>query len=243
MLPKPLAEVEQTALRSSLGIANKRGGLPCSSKSHQLDDTGQRVNRWLLFVGEIHALDLRSDMPPWFHGHAQTQAGAASSALYRIWVFLDRSQSLLTPGVRAATLTYDEPLASYQRFLEANPGKTLQISDDCYAVVINRTLNGTYATLDGAVDLGMIFNFDPEGWDADCECWDGNVSGMQTAFCVAIPAFVDLPPLPARSSTPNQGKLMLGFPANAMPNEAREIPFGIYETAGRMNAYQGSRSL
>lgn len=36
---------------------------------------------------------------------------------------------------------------------------------------------------------------------------------------------------------------MLGFAANAMPNKARGIPFGIYETAGRMNAYQGSRSL
>lgn len=36
---------------------------------------------------------------------------------------------------------------------------------------------------------------------------------------------------------------MLGFAANAMSNKARGIPFGIYETAGRMNAYQGSRSL
>lgn len=103
-------------------------------------------------------------------------------------------------------MTYDETLASYQRLLEANPGKALQIGDDCYAVLINGTLNGAYAPLDGAVDLGTIFNFDPEGWDAECECWDGDVSGMQTAFWVAIPAFVDLPPPPARNSTPNQGE-------------------------------------
>ena len=77
-------------------------------------------------------------------------------------------------------MTYNETLASYQRLLEANPGKALQIGDDCYAVLINGTLSGAYATLDGAVDLGTIFHFDREAWDAECECWDGDVSGMQT---------------------------------------------------------------
>eukprot|EP01132_Coremiostelium_polycephalum_P012225 gene12225-14946_t len=122
-------------------------------------------------------------MSPWLHSHAQTQAGLPA---------------LPSTGFGAATMTYDETLASYQRLLEANPGKALQIGDDCYAVLINGTLSGAYATLDGAVDLGTIFNFDPEGWDAECECWDGDVSGMQTAFCVAAPALVDLPPPPAR---------------------------------------------
>ncbi|EKF8207443.1 TPA: hypothetical protein ACQ491_005828 [Pseudomonas aeruginosa] len=103
-------------------------------------------------------------------------------------------------------MTYDETLASYQRLLEANPGKALQIGDDCYAVLINGTLSGAYATLDGTVDLGTIFNFDREAWDAECECWDGDVSGMQTAFCVATPSLVDLPPPPAGNDTPNQGK-------------------------------------
>lgn len=36
---------------------------------------------------------------------------------------------------------------------------------------------------------------------------------------------------------------MLGFTANPMPNKAWGIPFGIFDTAGRMNTYQGSRSL
>ncbi|HDS0958854.1 hypothetical protein LUW10_31355 (plasmid) [Pseudomonas veronii] len=103
-------------------------------------------------------------------------------------------------------MTYNETLASYQRLLEANPGKALQIGDDCYAVLINGTLSGAYATLDGAVDLGTIFHFDREAWDAECECWDGDVSGMQTAFCVATPSLVELPPPPAGNGTPNQGK-------------------------------------
>nr|WP_237143867.1 hypothetical protein [Pseudomonas fluorescens] len=55
-------------------------------------------------------------------------------------------------------MTYNETLASYQRLLEANPGKALQIGDDCYAVLINGTLSGAYATLDGAVDLGCGFH-------------------------------------------------------------------------------------
>ncbi len=103
-------------------------------------------------------------------------------------------------------MTYDETLASYQRLLEANPGKALQIGDDCYAVLINGTLRGAYASLDGAVDLRTAFDFDREGWDAECECWDGDVSGMQTAFCVATPLFVDVLAPPEGSSTPNQGE-------------------------------------
>ncbi len=101
-------------------------------------------------------------------------------------------------------MTYDEILSCYQRLLEANPGKALQIGDDCYAVLINGTLSGAYPTLDGAVDLGTTFDFDRESWDAECECWDGDVSAMQTAFCVATPTLVDLTPPPAVNSTPNQ---------------------------------------
>lgn len=36
---------------------------------------------------------------------------------------------------------------------------------------------------------------------------------------------------------------MLGFATNPTQNNARGIPFGIYRIAGRMTAYQGSRSL
>lgn len=102
-------------------------------------------------------------------------------------------------------MTYDETLSSYQRLLEANPGKALQIGDDCYAVLINGTLRGAYPTLDGTVDLGTTFDFNREAWDAECECWDGDVSGMQTAFCVATPTLVDLPLPHAGNSTPCQG--------------------------------------
>ncbi|MCC9289423.1 hypothetical protein [Pseudomonas aeruginosa] len=66
-------------------------------------------------------------------------------------------------------MTYDESLASYQRLLEANPGKALHIGDDCYAVLINGSLSGAYASLDGTDDLGTIFNIDREAWHAECE--------------------------------------------------------------------------
>ncbi|HGP0204724.1 TPA: hypothetical protein ACLEV2_001917 [Pseudomonas aeruginosa] len=107
---------------------------------------------------------------------------------------------------RALTMTYDETLASYQRLLEANPGKAMQIGDDCYAVLINGTLCGAYTNLDGAVDLGATFAFDREAWDAECECWEGDVSGMQTAFCIATPSLVALLPPAAGSHSPNQGE-------------------------------------
>ena len=103
-------------------------------------------------------------------------------------------------------MTYNETLASYQRLLEANPGKAMQIGDDCYAVLINGTLSGVYTNLDGAVDLGTTFDFDREAWDAECECWEGDVSGMQTAFCIATPFLVALPPPAAGSCTPNPGE-------------------------------------
>ncbi|CAM3181413.1 hypothetical protein BZK31_07245 [Pseudomonas floridensis] len=103
-------------------------------------------------------------------------------------------------------MTYDETLSSYRHLLEANPGKALKISDDCYAVLIGGTLSGAYINLDGTVDLGTIFEFDREGWDAECECWEGDVSGVQTAFCIATPSLVEIPVPGAGSSTPNQRK-------------------------------------
>jgi hypothetical protein len=103
-------------------------------------------------------------------------------------------------------MTYDETLSSYQRLLEANPGKAMQIGEDCYAVLIKGTLSGAYTNLDRAVDLGTTFYFDREAWDAECECWEGDVSGMQTAFCIATPFLVALPPPAAGSSTLNQRK-------------------------------------
>ncbi|MGG4660497.1 hypothetical protein ACLPJF_21470 [Pseudomonas vlassakiae] len=107
-------------------------------------------------------------------------------------------------------MTYDETLASYHRVLECNPGKALLIGDDCFAVLIDGTLSGAYATLDGAVDLGTIFNFDSEAWDTEFDCWEGDVSGMQTAFCIAKPTLVDLQPPLTGDSTPNQENECLG---------------------------------
>jgi len=71
--------------------------------------------------------------------------------------------------------------------------------------LIGGTLSGAYLNLEGTVDLGTIFEFDREGWDTECECWEGDVSGMQTAFCIAAPFLVALQPPAAGSSTPNQG--------------------------------------
>lgn len=102
-------------------------------------------------------------------------------------------------------MNYDDALTAYQRVLEANPGKAMLIGDDCYAVLINGCLYGAYLDLVGAIDLGKTFNFDREAWDGVGECWSGDVSGMQTAFCIATPSLVELATTPATNGPPNQG--------------------------------------
>lgn len=103
-------------------------------------------------------------------------------------------------------MTYNHALTIYRRVLEANPGKAMLIGDDCYAVLINGCLYGAYPNLVGAVDLEKIFNFDPEAWDGDCECWIGDISGMQTAFCLSSPSLVKLATAPTAVGSLNQGE-------------------------------------
>ncbi|WP_137887606.1 hypothetical protein [Pseudomonas sp. 2FE] len=90
-------------------------------------------------------------------------------------------------------MTYKETLNAYESLLKENRGKALRIGDGCYAALIDGHLCGIYSNLDGQPDPATAFDLDQSAWDTDCECWDGDVSGLETSNCIASPVYEELP--------------------------------------------------
>lgn len=87
-------------------------------------------------------------------------------------------------------MSYDNTITSYRALLADRPNEALEIGDGCFAVLVDGHLYGVYQRLSGEVTTDNGFDFDRSGWDDDCDCWDGDVSGMQTAFAIASPRYV-----------------------------------------------------
>ena len=87
-------------------------------------------------------------------------------------------------------MSYDDTIASYKNLLADHPGEALEIGDGCFAVLVDGYLFGVYQDLNGDVTTKKGFDFDRSAWDEDSDCWDGDVSGMQTSNAIASPRYV-----------------------------------------------------
>lgn len=89
-------------------------------------------------------------------------------------------------------MTYEETICAYHSILEANPGNALLIDDGCYAVMLDGYVCSVFLEVDGSIDLTTAHDFDKSAWDTEFECWNGDVSGMETIICVSSPTLVQL---------------------------------------------------
>jgi hypothetical protein len=87
-------------------------------------------------------------------------------------------------------MSYDETIATYMQLLADHPGEALEIGDGCFAVLVDGHLFGVQQHLNGDVTTDGGFDFDRSAWDEECDCWDGDVSGMQTSNAIANPRYV-----------------------------------------------------
>lgn len=89
-------------------------------------------------------------------------------------------------------MSYHATLASYRKLLADHPGEALEIGDGCFAVLVNGHLYGVQQSSSGQVSVADGFDFDSSAWDDECDCWDGDVSGMQTGNAIASPRYVTI---------------------------------------------------
>lgn len=89
-------------------------------------------------------------------------------------------------------MSYQDTLAAYRKLLADHPGEALEIGDGCFAVLVDDCLYGVYQNLNGEVRADNGFDFDESSWDDECDCWEGDASGMQTSNAIASPRYVAL---------------------------------------------------
>lgn len=87
-------------------------------------------------------------------------------------------------------MSYNDTLDAYRKLLADHPGEALEIGDGCFAVLIDGYLFGVHQDLNGEVSSQDGFDFDESAWDDECDCWDGDASGMQTSNAIANPRYV-----------------------------------------------------
>ncbi|MFA4834603.1 MAG: hypothetical protein WC749_00825 [Dehalococcoidia bacterium] len=87
-------------------------------------------------------------------------------------------------------MSYNETIASYRKLLADHPGEALEIGDGCFAVLVDDHLYGVHQDQNGEVSSEGGFDFDISAWDDECDCWDGDISGMQTSNAIANPRYV-----------------------------------------------------
>jgi hypothetical protein len=89
-------------------------------------------------------------------------------------------------------MSYQDTLAAYRKLLADHPGEALEIGDGCFAVLVDDYLYGVHQDLNGEVSADQGFDFDSTAYDEECDCWDGDASGMQTSNAIATPRYVAL---------------------------------------------------
>lgn len=94
--------------------------------------------------------------------------------------------------MRKAEFTYVSIVDTYKRLLADRPGEALKIGDDSYAVIVGEEVRWTMIDSRGAVSTEVTYPFSEEFWDQECECWEGDVSGTETAFCLANPSYLKI---------------------------------------------------
>lgn len=87
-------------------------------------------------------------------------------------------------------MNYNETIASYRKLLADHPGEALEIGDGCFAVLVDGHLFGVQQDHNGQVKAEGGFDFDRSGWDEENDCWDADVTVMQTSNAIANPRYV-----------------------------------------------------
>lgn len=87
-------------------------------------------------------------------------------------------------------MTYESTLAAYRALLADRQGEALEIGDECFAVLVDGHLFGVQQDHNGQVKTEDGFDFDRSGWDDENDCWDADVTAMQTSNAIANPRYV-----------------------------------------------------
>jgi len=94
--------------------------------------------------------------------------------------------------MREAEFTYVSIVEAYKRLLADHPGEALKIGDDCYAVMVGEEVRWAMIDSNGEVGTEVTYPFIEDFWVQECECWEGDVSGTETTFCVASPSYLKI---------------------------------------------------